>query len=86
MHISKHAKIRCQQRGFRRDYLDFIINNGSAESKPGGVVEYRLRNKDKARIQSQLKRQLQSLDKLSKKAVIVSYATGEVVTAYNLTR
>lgn len=84
MHISKHARIRCQQRGFRQDYLDIILTYGSPERKPGNVMEFKLSKKDRARIEGELKNLIQALHKLSKKAVIVSCATGEIITAYNL--
>ena len=82
MRISSHAKARMQQRGFDEELVELILTYGSRERKPGGVFEYRLTRKDKAKLEMKLKRILQSLDRVSKKAVLVA-STGTVITVYN---
>ena len=40
MDITKHATIRCQQRGISEDLIDLIFQLGDPISRPGGAMEY----------------------------------------------
>jgi hypothetical protein len=71
MKLSKHAKIRSQQRGFSQEDVRLLILIGEATEKPGNVTEYKIG-----------KQFIQRLDKLSKKAALV--AGNNVITVYNL--
>ncbi len=82
MKLTKHAKIRSRQRGFSEEYIRWIMLFGEPIVKPGNVMEYRITGKDKDIIVSKLKRIIQALDKLSKKAVLVG--GDDIITVYNL--
>jgi len=83
MKISKHAKIRSQQRGIPENFIDLILAHGSHTRKPGNAFEYRVNPKDKNRIISILKHLIHEVEKLPQKAVLVSN-DGEVITVYHL--
>lgn len=55
MYISRHAEVRCQQRGIPKDFIDLIINFSKPKRKPGGAFEYSLSKKDKNKIMNHLK-------------------------------
>jgi hypothetical protein len=72
MKITKHAKIRSQQRGFSQEDVRLLMLIGEATQKPGNVMEYKIG-----------KRFIQRLDKLAKKAALVN--GDNIITVYNLT-
>ena len=80
MDITKHAKIRCQQRGIPKNYIDLILQFGTPLCKPGGAIEYRINKKYKSQIQAHLKNLINRLDKIGNKAVLVS--DNQVITVY----
>jgi len=81
MDISKHAKIRCQQRGIPNNYIDLIVQFGTPLYKPGGVIEYSINKKDKNQIQNHLKNLINRLDKIGNKAVLV--IENQIITVYH---
>ncbi len=83
MTFSKHAQKRLQQRGFRYEYVDFIIEYGRFYKKPGGATEVRLSQKKIKENQHPKKILNQLLDKCRNKAVLLSNI-GCVITLYNL--
>jgi len=80
---TNHAKIRCQQRGIKNNHVDLILKHGTPIRRPGNVMEYRLYKRDKARIIETLKKDIQSMDKCTSKAVLVDAKTEEIITVYN---
>ncbi len=84
MKITKHAEMRCQQRGILPDAIDLILQFGTPIRKPGNVLEFRLAKRDKGRIITHLKRQIQTIDKTLNKAVLVDADEEEIITAYIL--
>jgi hypothetical protein len=42
LNITKHAKMRYQQRGILPDAIDLIVQFGRPIRKPGNVLEFRL--------------------------------------------
>jgi Domain of unknown function (DUF4258) len=84
MEMSSHSKMRCQQRGISRDQVELIISYGQKYKMPGGAWEYRLRKKDKDRVISELKRQIQMVERSVGKGVLISDDQETVVTTYHL--
>lgn len=80
MDISKHATVRCQQRGIPKDLVGLILEFGIQHNKPGGAIEYNVRKKDKNRIINHLKRLINDLDKAHNKALLVK--DNQVITVY----
>ena len=80
MDISKHAKIRCQQRGIPISIVDLIMQFGTPIPKAGGAFEFRILRKDKNRVQSYLKQLTSLLNKTSDIALIES--NGKILTVY----
>ena len=83
---SKHAKVRCQQRGISQNQVDLIVAHGHKSRRSGGAWEYRLRKKDRNKLISKYKKQIQMVERSVGKGVLVSYDQETVVTAYHLIR
>lgn len=81
MDISRHATVRCQQRGIPKDLVDLIMEFGTPHSKPGGAIEYSVRKKDKNQMIIHLKHLINDLDKIANKAILVK--ENQVVTVYH---
>jgi len=84
MHLSKHAAIRSQQRGIPKDYIEMIMEYGTATRKPGNAVEYKVHRKSRDRVVSHLKHLITLVDKCTTKAVLVDADHSNVITVYNL--
>ena len=83
---SKHAKIRSNQRGIRKDELDVIIEFGKKERSREGSVSYFMTRKTCEAAQRALGPAFTKLnDNIRNKAVIVS-EEGTVITVINRTR
>ena len=72
MNISKHAKIRCQQRGISETELDIILALGEMNAKPGGAMEYKILKREKEQAISSLKRLIHKIERISEKSVLAS--------------
>jgi len=77
MKMSRHAEIRCQQRGIPFDSIPIIMTFGTHIQKLGNATEYQLMEKD-------VKWLVQRLDKLVGKAIIVG-DDDTIITAYATT-
>jgi hypothetical protein len=82
MKLSKHAKIRSQQRGIPSKLINMVIDHGKPERGKGGAQIYLITKKDKNEIITQLKQDIQVLEKSLNIKVVVS-ADGEIITAYH---
>jgi hypothetical protein len=82
MKLSRHAKIRSQQRGIPNKLIKMAIIHGQSERGPGGAHIYMLTKKNKNEIITRMKKNIQVLEKSSNIKVVVS-ADGEVITAYH---
>ena len=81
MKISKHAKIRAQQRAVSEEDIMLVMLFGEARKKPGNALEYAIGGKKKEIIVSKLKQIIQRFDRITNKAVLVD---GEdIITVYN---
>jgi hypothetical protein len=82
MKLTKHAKIRSQQRGFSKEDISWLMLLGEPKAKPGNVMEYTVKGRDKDIIISKLKKIIQLIEKIGKKAILID---GEdIITVYNL--
>jgi hypothetical protein len=84
MEMSSHSVIRGQQRGISQDQVELILAYGQQCQRPGGAWEYRLRKKDKDRIISLLKRQIQLVERATGTGVLVSGDWEQIITTYHL--
>lgn len=84
MNKTTHIFERMQQRGISEKMISMIMNYGTPVRKQGGVVEFRIIPKIKQRLISDLKKQIQLIDKLSSKGVLVDLGDDTIVTTYHL--
>jgi hypothetical protein len=82
MKLSKHAKIRSQQRGIPNKLIKMVIIHGKPERAPGGAKIYLLTKKLKNKIITQMKQYIQVLEKSSNIKVVISNDES-VITAYH---
>lgn len=78
---TNHLKVRCQQRGISKDQVDIIVTYGRKIRRPGGAWKYILHKRDKDRIISMLKNEIQVVEKSTDTAVIV--CDGAILTTYH---
>lgn len=84
MKISNHAALRCQQRGFKRKLIPYILEHGEPKRKVGNAFEYRITRKEKNKIISEFRKIIQLMDNIENKAILVSGGGDTVITVYNL--
>lgn len=84
MNLTKHAKIRSQQRAIPKSEIDLILNYGDSVYKRGGAVEIGIKKKEKNRIIKKLRRMINKLDKIQNKRVLM--IDGVIVTVYHKTK
>ncbi len=84
MKITRHALARSNQRGIPLDLLDLILEYGTPTQRPGDVLEFRLKKRDKVKIVTHLKRLINKVNKADGKGVIES-SDGNIITIYHLT-
>jgi len=82
MKLSKHAKIRSQQRGIPKKLINMVIIHGEPERGPGGARIYMLNKKNKNQIITRMKQNIQVLEKAANVKVVVS-DDEHVITAYH---
>jgi len=83
MKLTVHAEVRTQQRGIPPDSVDLILTYGAAVRRSGGDIEYRLTKRRKARLITQLKRQIGKVESATDKGVLLG-ADGSIITVYHL--
>lgn len=81
--MSKHAKIRTQQRGISRKLVEIITLLGEPIKRPGNATEFRINRKDKNNVIKLLKEIIHLLDKSSNVSVILDSDMDEVITVYH---
>jgi len=86
MKCSNHAKNRIQQRGFNNSVLTAVEEIGDIEYRPGGALRLKISRREKNRLISQLKKQINLVERAAKKAIIVSADDFSAITAYHLKR
>jgi len=82
MSISKHAKIRGQQRGISEAEMLLLAAFGRAQTKPGHAVEYSLDREGYNQLEGVLRKGIQILDKL-KSQIVICDEYQNVITTYH---
>ena len=82
MKKSKHAKIRCQQRGFTSEHVELLLQYGKIKEKDG-ALECSLPRKLFSEISYLLKQKLRDLDKISKSNKTLILKDDTIITVYN---
>ena len=81
--ITQHARTRCQQRGFKIEFLNLFVEFGEKFRRPGNKFEIRLTKKSKEKMgRDNRKRYAQQLDKLMRKAILWDPTENLVITVY----
>lgn len=62
MNISKHAKIRCQQRGLSEKDIMVICAFGEPRVCPGGALEYKIMGYEKDNLISTIKLMIKNIE------------------------
>lgn len=83
MQFTKHAAVRCQQRGIPEHYIDIIMAYGTPTRKPGNALEYKLDRKTRDRIIRDLKHLMILVDKCTRAAVLVDGDHDQIITVYH---
>ena len=78
MEFSSHSINRQQQRGMPDIIVDMILKFGTRSRKPGNVFEYKITRKDKEKALKNLKSQIQALEKVKNKDVLLQSITLEI--------
>ena len=81
MKLSKHPRMRAQQRGIPERNLPLVLNLGTELGGEGGAVRYVLTNKDCDERIAALKREISVLEKTRGKAIVAK--DGVLLTAYH---
>jgi len=84
MHMTKHADIRAQQRGFKPTLINLILMHGTPVKKSGDVLEFSIRKKNMLYLTSDDELNIHQLEKAQGKAVLMNPQTGLVLTVYNI--
>ena len=82
MEITKHAKVRSQQRGIPASVIDLIMQYGKPKKAPGKALQYEVHGETIPQLQSRLKGLLQQVEKL-KNTVVVVAEDGSIITVYH---
>jgi len=82
MEISKHAKIRSQQRGIPESITDLIVEFGDPIEVPGDAFKYEVTGRTINALNSHLKSLVHQVDKMKNKVVLVSQ-DGNIITTYH---
>lgn len=82
MNISKHAKIRIQQRGIPLSVVELIIQYGEPKKAQGNAYKYEVNGNMIPKLQSHIKDLLQQVEKLKNKVVVVA-EDDAIITAYH---
>jgi hypothetical protein len=81
--ITKHAKARIQQRGIPTLVVDLILAYGAERNRPGGAIEYSISKSEANRLESKLKKAMNSIDKCKNIGVLVGGDAGSIITVYH---
>jgi len=82
MEISKHAKIRSQQRGIPVSEMELILNYANPKEVYGDAVAFEIDGKTKNKIIARLKHMIHKVEKLDGK-IIVESGDGKIITTYH---
>ena len=83
MKLTNHARERMQQRGIVNSDITKLEEFGEIEYKPGGAFLLKIKKSAKNNLISKLKKQINLIERASKKAIIISAEDFSVITAYH---
>ena len=83
MKLTNHARERMQQRGIVNSDITKLEEFGEIEYKPGGAFLLKIKKSTKNHLISKLKKQINLIERASKKAIIISAEDFSVITAYH---
>jgi len=80
MRISRHARVRSQQRGMSEFAIQMILQHGKISFAPGGTRKIFLGNKEHSKIVGELKKTIQELDHAKGGTLI--FNNDQIITVY----
>lgn len=80
MKLSKHAKVRSQQRALPQDVLQVVMKHGRISHAPGGTYKLFFGNRECALAISDLKKVIKTLERA--KGGTLVFGDDQVVTVY----
>lgn len=80
MIVTQHAMKRMTQRAIKMSDVEIILALGTIQPRPGGAVEYYVNREKISFVIKELKHMMNQVDRLSKKAVLVT--NDEIKTVY----
>ena len=84
MKISKHAKMRSQQRGISEAYMALLIAFGKISSAKNGAVSIRIDKHGMRLLENVLREGIQVMDKIKNKTVICTDDSDcTIITCYH---
>ena len=83
--ITKHAQERIQQRGFQKGFIDLVLEYGTPQEKNGTITEYRIYEKQRDSIVSEMKKLISMVENCSQKAVMLTDRSNVVTTICGIT-
>jgi len=84
MRKSHHSIKRAQQRGIKRDVIEFIEYFGAPIERRKGAVGYRVKSKDRNEIIQSAKKLIQLAERSKSKELIIRTESDLLVTNYHL--
>jgi hypothetical protein len=83
MMMSRHAQIRNKQRGFTKRKIEYILQNGDENKRPGNAVEVVVENKLASQLIGNLKKEISLIEHIKNKAILLSCDNGTIITMYS---
>ena len=80
MKLTDHAEKRSQQRGFSKQIIDIILNQGKNQHAPGGATKIFIGRREYQAVISELKRAIQLMDKAKDATLIIH--ENRILTVY----
>ena len=84
VHLSKHATIRCQQRGIQKIVVDLLHQFGKRDVRPGNAIMLTLSSAKRNSLIAELKKYIHVFEQTKNTAVLVANdSEEEVITVYH---
>jgi hypothetical protein len=82
MNMTRHARLRLDQRGIPAGIVNVLAEIGEATPAPGGAVKLAIPKRQKSAVISELKKLIHAIEKASESEVVLSQ-NGAILTAYH---
>ena len=83
MRLTNHARERMQQRGIIYSDISELEEFGEIEYRPGGAFLLKIKKSAKNHLISKLKKQINLIERASKKAIIISADDFSAITVFH---